>query len=51
VLYRLKEAGYPGFLVGGCVRDVMLGAIQRISMWRRTRCPTRLRSLFATAAW
>ena len=25
VLYRLKEAGYQAFLVGGCVRDVMLG--------------------------
>ena len=25
VLYRLKEAGYAAFLVGGCVRDLMLG--------------------------
>ncbi|MEZ5487409.1 MAG: polynucleotide adenylyltransferase PcnB [Steroidobacteraceae bacterium] len=25
VLYRLKEAGYQAFLVGGCVRDLMLG--------------------------
>jgi poly(A) polymerase len=25
VLYRLKEAGYQAFLVGGCVRDVMIG--------------------------
>ena len=25
VLYRLKEAGYQAFLVGGCVRDIMLG--------------------------
>lgn len=25
VLYRLKEAGFGGFLVGGCVRDLMLG--------------------------
>lgn len=25
VLYRLKEAGYASFLVGGCVRDLMLG--------------------------
>lgn len=25
VLYRLKEAGYRGFLVGGAVRDLLLG--------------------------
>lgn len=25
VLYRLKEAGFASFLVGGCVRDLMLG--------------------------
>ena len=24
VLYRLKEAGYQAFLVGGCVRDILL---------------------------
>ncbi len=25
VLYRLKEAGYQAFLVGGCVRDILIG--------------------------
>jgi poly(A) polymerase len=25
VLYRLREAGYEAFLVGGCVRDMLLG--------------------------
>ncbi|MCS6946489.1 MAG: hypothetical protein NZM12_02600, partial [Steroidobacteraceae bacterium] len=25
VLYRLSEAGYAAFLVGGCVRDLLLG--------------------------
>jgi poly(A) polymerase len=25
VLYRLREAGFMGFLVGGCVRDLLLG--------------------------
>ena len=47
VLYRLKEAGYQAFLVGGCVRDVMLGApSRRISMSPPTRCRMRCRSLF-----
>lgn len=25
VLYRLKEAGYDAYLVGGCIRDLLLG--------------------------
>jgi poly(A) polymerase len=25
VLYRLREGGYMGFLVGGCVRDLLIG--------------------------
>ena len=25
MLYRLREAGYEAFLVGGCVRDLLLG--------------------------
>ena len=25
VLYRLREAGFEAFLVGGCVRDLMVG--------------------------
>jgi poly(A) polymerase len=25
VLYRLKDAGFQAFLVGGCVRDIMIG--------------------------
>src|SRR3954468_8366011 len=25
VLYRLREAGYEAFLVGGCVRDLLVG--------------------------
>ena len=25
VLYRLKEAGFQAFLVGGCVRDIIVG--------------------------
>ena len=25
VLYKLREGGYQAFLVGGCLRDIMLG--------------------------
>ena len=25
MLYRLREAGYEAFLVGGCVRDLLIG--------------------------
>ena len=25
VLYRLREGGYQAFLVGGCVRDLLIG--------------------------
>ncbi|MCA1930605.1 MAG: hypothetical protein LDL40_11950, partial [Pararheinheimera sp.] len=25
VLYRLKDAGYEAYLVGGCIRDILLG--------------------------
>lgn len=25
VLYRLKDGGYDAYLVGGCIRDIMLG--------------------------
>ena len=25
VLYRLKDAGYDAYLVGGCIRDILLG--------------------------
>jgi poly(A) polymerase len=29
VLYRLREAGYEAYLVGGCLRDLMLGAVPK----------------------
>jgi len=25
ILYRLRDNGYVGYLVGGCVRDLLLG--------------------------
>jgi poly(A) polymerase len=29
VLYRLRESGYEAYLVGGCLRDLMLGAVPK----------------------
>ena len=29
VLYRLREAGFGGYLVGGAVRDLLLGGAHR----------------------
>lgn len=29
VLYRLREAGHQAFLVGGCIRDLMLGVVPK----------------------
>ena len=48
VLYRLKDAGFQAFLVGGGVRDVMLGRRPRISTSRPMRCLTRCARCFAT---
>jgi poly(A) polymerase len=46
VLYRLKEAGYQAFLVGGCVRDVMLGRYPKDFDVATNALPDEVRSLF-----
>ena len=46
VLYRLKEAGYQAFLVGGCVRDVMLGRHPKDFDVATNALPDEVRSLF-----
>jgi poly(A) polymerase len=46
VLYRLKEAGYQAFLVGGCVRDVMLGRHPKDFDVATNALPDQVRSLF-----
>jgi poly(A) polymerase len=46
VLYRLKEAGYQAFLVGGCVRDVMLGRDPKDFDVATNALPDEVRKLF-----
>jgi poly(A) polymerase len=46
VLYRLKEAGYQAFLVGGCVRDVMLGRHPKDFDVATNALPDQVRRLF-----
>jgi poly(A) polymerase len=46
VLYRLKEAGYQGFLVGGAVRDLLLGLRPKDFDIATNALPEEVRRLF-----
>jgi poly(A) polymerase len=46
VLYRLREAGFEGFLVGGCVRDLMLGLTPKDFDVSTDALPEEIRRLF-----
>jgi len=46
VLYRLKEAGFQAFLVGGCVRDVILGLHPKDFDVATDALPEQVRRLF-----
>ncbi len=46
VLYRLKEAGFEAFLVGGCVRDIMLGHEPKDFDVATNALPEEVRRLF-----
>ena len=46
VLYRLKEAGYKGFLVGGAVRDLLLGITPKDFDVATDALPEEVRRLF-----
>jgi poly(A) polymerase len=46
VLYRLKEAGYQGFLVGGAVRDLLLGIRPKDFDVATNALPDEVRHLF-----
>jgi poly(A) polymerase len=46
VLYRLKEAGYQGFLVGGAVRDLLIGLRPKDFDVATDALPEEVRRLF-----
>jgi poly(A) polymerase len=46
VLYKLKEAGYQGFLVGGCVRDLLIGIEPKDFDVATDALPEEVRRLF-----
>src|SRR5687767_5518013 len=46
VLYRLKEAGYQAFLVGGAVRDLLLGMIPKDFDIATNAHPDQVKQLF-----
>ncbi len=46
VLYRLKDAGFQAFLVGGCVRDVMIGRRPKDYDVATDALPEQVRRLF-----
>lgn len=46
MLYRLKEAGYQSFLVGGAVRDLLLGGTPKDFDVATNAHPQEVRSLF-----
>ena len=46
VLYRLKEGGYQAFLVGGCVRDLLIGIEPKDFDVATDASPEEMRRLF-----
>ena len=49
VLYRLSEGNFDGYLVGGCVRDIMLGQKPKDFDVATSATPEQVHSLFKNA--
>ncbi|MFK7865236.1 MAG: polynucleotide adenylyltransferase PcnB [Pseudohongiellaceae bacterium] len=49
VLYRLNESDFNGYLVGGCVRDILLGKKPKDFDVATNATPEQVRSLFKNA--
>ena len=49
VLYRLQNAGYEGYLVGGCVRDLQLGLKPKDFDVATDATPEQVRKLFSNS--
>ena len=49
VVSRLKEAGFDAFLVGGCVRDLLLGVTPKDFDVATSATPEEVKSLFRRA--
>lgn len=48
VLYRLKSANYQAYLVGGCVRDLLLGLHPKDFDVATDARPEQVKALFST---
>ena len=46
VLYRLREAGFAGYLVGGAVRDLLVGGAPKDFDVATDATPEQVKSLF-----
>ncbi|WP_445620712.1 polynucleotide adenylyltransferase PcnB [Kushneria sp. Sum13] len=49
VLYRLNQAGFEAYLVGGCVRDSLLGQVPKDFDVATSATPEQVRSVFRNA--
>ncbi|TMP77201.1 polynucleotide adenylyltransferase PcnB, partial [Pseudoalteromonas ruthenica] len=46
VLYRLKDGGYDAYLVGGCIRDILLGVEPKDFDVVTNATPEQIKKLF-----
>ena len=46
VVEKLQRQGYDAYIVGGCLRDLLLGKHQKILMWQRDARPDQIQAVF-----